>query len=42
MGEQGHSCVQELAAYHVVTSRPMQVGQRIRFDRARPNGVFHV
>ena len=41
MSEERDSCVQEFAAYHVVTSRPMQVGQRIHFDRAHPNGVFH-
>ncbi len=27
-------------AYHVVTDRPMQVGQQIRFDTAHHNGVY--
>lgn len=32
--------MKEIFAYHVVTDRPMRVGQHIVFDEAQHNGVF--
>lgn len=33
--------MEELITYHVVTEKPMHIGQRILFDKNHHNGVWH-